>query len=523
LKVESEKLKVKSLREDNTKMKTNFLKTLVCLLVLFASNPTQGQVKLGNNISNVQATAILEIESTSKGMLPPRMTTAQRDAIASPATGLLIYNIDKACNEFFNGTGWFNECTGQATQISPGGGNTSSGGTAVVSAWTSDIGCNIGAGNDNNPAGIRQGGVNQTMVQGVSATGTVTITLRADVTTAGTYRIATNTINGVSFVGSGTFASTGLDQTVTLTATGSPLLAGNFMWTTNLTPSINVYGSVITTTAPLGSTYNAHFNGITNEISVDHTLSTYTTGEIFSNNTACTSKHISAQGCGGLTHVTGTSGRRYSLIDINGQCWMQQNLNDVPSFYSNYTTTSWTNTSPGDQGYWGYYNTSSTGGSAGWQTTEPATNEGLLYQWCGVMNATISERSRGACPTGFHVPSDCEWMFLEHGQGMSITEQIKATSRANTNDNQGTPGYKLRSAGTGQTNVSGFSGLLAGFRNPSSGTFNHRSVSGIGFFWTSSAVNNSSASYRLMQSGSRGLTRNTAIKPHAYSVRCLKD
>lgn len=41
---------------------------------------------------NVEASAICEFSSTTKGFLPPRMTTVQRDAISSPAAGLIIYN-----------------------------------------------------------------------------------------------------------------------------------------------------------------------------------------------------------------------------------------------------------------------------------------------------------------------------------------------------------------------------------------------------------------------------------------------
>jgi hypothetical protein len=42
--------------------------------------------------TSASASAIVDITSTTKGFLPPRMTTTQRDAISSPAAGLVIYN-----------------------------------------------------------------------------------------------------------------------------------------------------------------------------------------------------------------------------------------------------------------------------------------------------------------------------------------------------------------------------------------------------------------------------------------------
>ena len=476
--------------------------------------------QVGIGTTNPNASAELDVTSTTKGFLPPRLTTTQRNAISSPATGLTIYNTTLNCMEYFNGTGWLNHCTGAIT--APTGGNASSGGTAVVSTWTSTVGCSVGAGTNNSPAGVIRGGVNETMVQGVAAPATATITLVANVTTAGTYTIFTNTINGVTFSASGTFGGTG-NNTVTLTPTGTPTLAGNYIWATNLTPSINVYGSVITTSAPLGSSYTAHFNGIISGVHVGGTEvnASQTTGEIFSNNTTCQSKPISAQGCAGVTSVTASSGRAHATVSINGQCWLQTNLITAPSVYSTYTTGSWTNTSTGDQGYWGYYHDVTTNGTAGWKSTEPAANEGRMYQWCGAMDATISERSRGICPAGWHVPSDCEWMYLEHGQGMSIAFQTTNNAwRANDADNQGTPGYKLRSVGTGQTNASGFSGLLAGARN-TDGTFSNRTSSGL--WWSSSATGASSASFRYLYSGSRGVYRFSFNKAYGFSVRCLKD
>lgn len=58
--------------------------------VAIAIQPGGGRVGIG--ISGVNQSAVLEVASTTMGFLPPRMTTAQRDAISSPANGLVLYN-----------------------------------------------------------------------------------------------------------------------------------------------------------------------------------------------------------------------------------------------------------------------------------------------------------------------------------------------------------------------------------------------------------------------------------------------
>ncbi len=60
------------------------------------------------------ASAQMEIVSTTKGILIPKLTTTQRDLISSPATGLLIYNISTVGFEFWNGTIWTSVSTGVA-------------------------------------------------------------------------------------------------------------------------------------------------------------------------------------------------------------------------------------------------------------------------------------------------------------------------------------------------------------------------------------------------------------------------
>ena len=54
----------------------------------------QVQGTAGVNVSSVAASAQLQVDSTTKGFLPPRMTGAQSEAIASPAEGLMVYSTD---------------------------------------------------------------------------------------------------------------------------------------------------------------------------------------------------------------------------------------------------------------------------------------------------------------------------------------------------------------------------------------------------------------------------------------------
>lgn len=64
-----------------------------------------GAISIGSSTAAV-ASALLEMTSTTRGFLTPRMTTAQRDAIGSPATGLLIYNTTTNAHNFYNGSAW---------------------------------------------------------------------------------------------------------------------------------------------------------------------------------------------------------------------------------------------------------------------------------------------------------------------------------------------------------------------------------------------------------------------------------
>ena len=91
---------------------------ILSLCFLFIVIKTQAQ---NNNVGigtiNPDVSAILHLESTTKGFVAPRMTTAQRLAIASPTNGLMVFDTNVGCYFFYNSisTSWQNLCSSAAT------------------------------------------------------------------------------------------------------------------------------------------------------------------------------------------------------------------------------------------------------------------------------------------------------------------------------------------------------------------------------------------------------------------------
>lgn len=92
-------------------------KILPVLFSLFAFSATAQNVGVGTNTP--EASAMLDVSSTEKGFLPPRMTTAQRNAISNKVAGLLIYNTNTSCVEMYNGANWISLCTSLPSSILP--------------------------------------------------------------------------------------------------------------------------------------------------------------------------------------------------------------------------------------------------------------------------------------------------------------------------------------------------------------------------------------------------------------------
>lgn len=346
-------------------MNTKQLILTFCLMAVAAMGVAQTQratnLQVGSSSDSTEttfigavtgdSTAILQINSTTKGFLPPRMTTTERDAIQGPALGLTIYNTNINCVEVFRGT-WKSTCLSDAL--------------ACISAPVSITPCSSVSG------------------------------------------------------------ATANDDAATTEGT-------EYNWT------------------------GANTSGMAN-----------------------------------------TSTTR-ALVDIGGQCWMRYNMDVVPSSFSPAPTP----VSGIDNGWSGYY------------TAGPHTDEGLLYQWSAAMNNSTTEGAQGVCPTDWHVPSDCEWMYLESTLGMSIRDQGVTLWRTS-----GTVGSDLSTVTASGNNNSGFSALLGGFRG-SDGSYRFRNT--LGNWWSSSATSASSALNRRLFTSNIGSYRYSDLKGSGYSVRCLKN
>ncbi len=86
------------------------IKHLFALSFLLAATTLSAQVSVNQDNSAPDPSAMLDVKSSDKGMLMPRMTTAQRDAIANPAPGLVIYNTQDSCFNYYTGTAWVKDC-----------------------------------------------------------------------------------------------------------------------------------------------------------------------------------------------------------------------------------------------------------------------------------------------------------------------------------------------------------------------------------------------------------------------------
>jgi uncharacterized protein (TIGR02145 family) len=214
-----------------------------------------------------------------------------------------------------------------------------------------------------------------------------------------------------------------------------------------------------------------------------------------------------------LVLLIGLGGNYYAqTVTIGTQVWMTKNL-DVVTFRNGdlipeaKTGEEWAKASENQQPAWCYYDNDPANGA----------KYGKLYNWHAVSDP------RGLAPTGWHVPSDAEWItfiyYLDpNAYGILFDGEERGTNTA---------GGKMKSSGTqywispnqDATNESGFSGLPGGYLN--NGAFNYIGI--YGGWWSSTEGGADYAyAYQLLYSGG-DVSRGGYFKQVGFSVRCLRD
>jgi len=212
-------------------------------------------------------------------------------------------------------------------------------------------------------------------------------------------------------------------------------------------------------------------------------------------------------------NVTDIEGNIYKTVKIGNQWWMAENLK----------TTRYADDSA-------MINGAGAGIISGDYTTKyyfaydnndtNVETYGRLYTWAAAMNGSEIERSQGACPNGWHLPSDDEWKELEIFLGMSQTETDTWGWRG-TNE-----GKKLKSTddwynnGNG-TNEIGFKALPAGKRQDRNGLF--VSVHNYAHFWSSTLEESKFAWERELLYSINQINRVYYNRSEGFSVRCIQN
>jgi uncharacterized protein (TIGR02145 family) len=206
-----------------------------------------------------------------------------------------------------------------------------------------------------------------------------------------------------------------------------------------------------------------------------------------------------AQNKGTLTDTR--DGRVYQTITIGEQTWMAENLAYLPA-------VDYVGTGLFEQECHYVY------GYNGINPDEARANTnysefGALYNWIA---------AKSACPAGWHLPTDGEWMKLEKYLGMADNELQSREWRIT-----GETAQKIKSAsgwkrGNG-TNESGFNVLPAGCR----GYAGFESKGYCAYFWTASTIDGDNGWRRGICSDSNGISRQEDRRYFGCSVRCVKD
>jgi uncharacterized protein (TIGR02145 family) len=496
------------------------LRTLACLLCAFLVPALLH--------SQAEPSALLELQSTDRGFLLPRMTQAQRDAIAAPATGLMIYNTTVAAMEINHGStaapSWQTigpppigtlDCNGSV--------NT---GVLVAGQLAAGVSANV-------PYTGGNGGPHPGQTVASTAVTGLTATLAAGNFANGPGSLVYTITGTPASAGTAAFALDIGRQACTLSfAVGLPpgvittLNCGGAVTTGVLAPGLTAAG-VGASVPYTGGDGNPHPGQTVTSTGVTGLTATLAAGNF-------------ANGSGNLAYtITGTpasAGMASFALDIGGQactlslstCGAYVDLNEWKAFLchnlasanttANPLTPSWeiiggywqwgqpgpgasqwlnTNTPNFAHGPTGFGSTTANSESiSGWSTTIAPDGAWL----------DVSKTPNDPCPPGFRVPTRQQWVGIPYYNTQSYTG---TWTEGATNYSSGRffgPGLMLPAAG---------------FRNQVNGQLFGRGIQG--HYWSSQEIVGNYAWYFYFSDPGGSVNTSDDYRRNGKSLRCIAE
>jgi len=459
----------------------------------------------GNNIgvgtTVPDASAVIDINSNTKGMLITRMTTAERNAISNPALGLQIFNISTMCFEYFAYGIW--QTWHCAVCPFPEAASAITGYSAVCQGQTGVLYSVPLINNAVNYLWSYSG--NGVTVNGNSNSISIDFAVNA---TSGNL-----VVKGNNQCGDG--ATSVVFPIVVNAAPAAPLSgvhsASQNGITWNWTPVAGAigykYGTINDFSLATDNGSNTSYSQSSLSCETNYSLYVWAYSICGESPVLSLSQFTNACFTCGVNNLTDSrDNNSYPTVQIGSQCWMAKNLAYLPDVVPGATGST---TSP-------YYYVHSYDGTdvAVAKATSNYSTYGVLYNFPAALSA---------CPTGWHLPSDVEWMQMEQALGMcSGTSSGCSGATGYRGTNQGS---QILSVGAGGTNSSGFNSLLAGNRR-ASGIFQY--LGQYCYFRTADPADNDVAYCRMLMNASQTIYRNFSTESFfdmsaGFAVRCVKD
>jgi uncharacterized protein (TIGR02145 family) len=555
------------------------MKNVIVIIAMLLATTLTAQVSVSADGSSPDNSAMLDVKSNSRGVLLPRMSNTERDAIANPATGLIIYNIEEQSIQVYDGTTWMVLYLWGCGPVS----------TPDTIYGNSHPECNAAGMVFSAPDIPYASSYNwivypEATITGGQGTGSITVDFGV---TGGQISVRAQSGCGNSYYKARTIIIDIPASPAAINGNSRPECnAADLVYSVDPVPGATSYHWTVSSNATINSgqgtsSITVNFGTEEGEIGVraqsscgnsDYITMAYiigppqqpgsiygpitpyknSAGNIYSIDPppGATSYNWIVTADASITSGQGTNSITVSIGIQNGNVSVRAENSCGNTSYINLSFTPFTcgevvadvrdsHTYPtvmiGTQCWMAknmnigaridtYLNQSQQSPDIiekhCYDNQESNCDVyGGLYQWDEMMRYSTTEGAQGICPGGWHIGTDADWCTLENFVDADTVDcgvfDFRGTNAGGILKEAGTTHWT--SPNTGATNSSGFTALPAGYTNIGSGSINEQA-----YFWTSSMYYGSGI-YRYLDYPHSAIQRYLWVSSFGLSVRCLKD